>query len=176
MDGRNLRQVTTGQFDAHPAISPDGKWVAYESRVPAPWMLWKAQLDRAGLPVRLVVNEGAEAGIAISPDSRLFAYRTDVGGIAIRSLNDGHLVRTIATPSDPSDVQWSPDGKEVTYVCHTARSSQLWRQPIGGGSPVRIPEFLPDDVFHVNWSRDGSRIVYLHREVKTALVLITNFR
>jgi Tol biopolymer transport system component/DNA-binding winged helix-turn-helix (wHTH) protein len=176
IEGRNLRQVTAGQYDFHPAVSPDGKWVAYESRVPAPWTLWKAPLDGVGPPVKLVDNEGAEAGIAISPDSKLFAYRTDVGGIGIRSLDDGSLVRTMKAPSDPSDLQWTPDGKEVRYVCHKGRSAQLWSQPIAGDSPVRIPQSLPNDVLHVNWSPDGTRIVYLHREIKTDLALITNFR
>jgi DNA-binding winged helix-turn-helix (wHTH) protein/Tol biopolymer transport system component len=175
VDGRNLRQVTTGQFDWHPAVSPDGKWVVYESRVPAPWMIWKARLDVHGAPIRLVENEGAEDGIAISPDSKLFAYRTDVGGISIRSLDDGKLQRTITAPLDPSDLQWSPDGKELRYISHMGRAVQLWSQPIGGGPPVRIREPLPNDVLHLNWSRDG-RIVYLDREIRADLALVANFR
>lgn len=83
------------------------------------------------------------------PDSNLFAYRTDVGGIEIRSLDDGKLLRTLTAPSDPSDVQWSPDGREVRNVCHTGRSTQLWSQPIVGGLPLRIPQSLPDDVLQV---------------------------
>src|SRR5579862_3276155 len=175
IDGHNLRQVTTGQFDWHPAVSPDGKWVVYESRVPAPWRVWKAPLDMDGAPIKLVDNEGAEDRIAISPDSKLFAYRTDVGGICIRSLESGKLKRSITAPLDPSDLQWSPDGMELRYVTHTGRAVQLWSQPIGGGPPVRIKERLPNDVLHVNWSHDG-RIVYLDREIKADLTLITNFR
>jgi Tol biopolymer transport system component len=175
MDGTNLRQVTRGQYDWHLALSPDGQWVAYESRAAGQRALWKAPLSEAGSPLKLVDNEGAE-GIAIAPDSTLFAYRTDLGEIGIRSLDDGKLVRTLAAPADPSDLSWSPDGKTIAYVCHMGRSVQLWNQPVDGGSAVRIREPLPNDVLHIAWSRDASRIVYLHREIKADLALLTNFR
>jgi len=176
IDGANLRQVTSGQYDWHLALSPDGKWVAYESRDAGQRALWKAPLGEAGSPVKLVDKEGAEAGIAIAPDSKLFAYRTDLGEIGIRSLDDGTLVRTMTAPSDPSDLHWSPDSKTIAYVCHMGRSVQLWNQPIAGGSAAPILEPLPNDVLHIAWSRDASRIVYLHREIKVDLALITSFR
>ena len=56
------------------------------------------------------------------------------------------------------------------------RSVQLWNQPIAGGSAAPILEPLPNDVLHIAWSRDASRILYLHREIKVDLALITNFR
>jgi Tol biopolymer transport system component/DNA-binding winged helix-turn-helix (wHTH) protein len=176
LDGRNFRQVTTGQYDWHPAIAPDGKWFVYESRIPVPWTIWKVPLDRAGPAVKLVEDEGADEGIAISPDSKLFAFRTDVGGIEVRSLDDGKLVRVLTTPSDPSDLRWTPGGEALNYVCHVGRSAQVWSQPIGGDPPVRIPLPLPDDLLHIDWSQDGARVVYVQREIRTDLALISNFR
>ena len=175
LDGRNYRQVTTGQFDSHSAVSPDGKWVVYESHVPAPWTLCKLPLDAPGPPVKLAENEGAESGISISPDGKRFAYRTDIGGIAVRSLDDGTLVRRMTAPLDPYDLRWSADGKAVIYICHSGRSTQVWSQPIDGGPPERVAQPLPDDVLHAVWSRDGNRIVYLQRQIKTDLALVRGF-
>jgi TolB protein len=173
IDGSGLRQVTTGRFDLHPALSPDGKWVAYASNVQGQWALWKAPFDGAGSPVKL---DSCRARPVISPDGKLLAYTKEMGEIQVRSFDDGSLVREIPAPADASDLQWSRDGKALTFVSYADRSEQFWSQPIGGGAPVRIGDPLPSDVQHVGWSRDGSRIVYLRRELKADVALIANFR
>jgi Tol biopolymer transport system component/DNA-binding winged helix-turn-helix (wHTH) protein len=173
IDGSGLRQVTTGRFDLHPALSPDGKWVAYASNVQGQWALWKAPFDGAGPPVKL---DSCRASPAISPDGKLLAYTKEIGKIQVRSFEDGSSVREIPAPADASDLQWSRDGKTLTFVSHADRSEQFWSQPIGGGPPVRIGDSLPSDMAHVDWSRDASRIVYLRREFKVDVALIANFR
>jgi Tol biopolymer transport system component/DNA-binding winged helix-turn-helix (wHTH) protein len=174
IDGNGLRQVTTGRFDWHPTLSPDGKWVAYISNVQGQWTLWKAPFDGAGPPVKLV--DRCSTSPAISPDGKLLAYNNETGEIQVRSFDDGSLVREMAAPADASGLQWSRDGKALTFMSHADRSEQFWSQPIGGGRPARIGDPLPSDVQQVDWSRDASRIVYLRREFKADVALITNFR
>jgi Tol biopolymer transport system component len=174
IDGSGLRQVTTGRFDWQPALSPDGKWVAYVSNLQGQWTLWKAPFDGAGTPVKLV--DSCRASPVISPDGKLLAYTRQLGEIQVRSFDDGSLVRKMTAPADASDLQWSRDGKALTFISHADRSQQFWSQPIGGGPPVRIGDPLPSDVLQVGWSRDASRIVYLRREFKADVALITNFR
>lgn len=174
IDGRDLRQVTTGRFDWHPALSPDGKWVAYASAVPGRNALWKAPLDSAPLPVKLADTEGSD--LVISPDGKLFAYFSDLPGIEVRSFQDGSLVRKMAAPAEAFGLHWSSDGKALEYVCHSDQSTQLWRQPIGGDPAVRVGEHLPRDVEELDWSLDGTRVVFLRREIKVDLALITNLR
>jgi len=176
LNGGNLRQVTGGPFDWHPAVSPDSRWVLYESRSPGHWTLCKAPLSEFGPPVRLVEDEGAEAGIAIDSESKLFAYRNDLGAVAIRAIEDGRLVQTLAARCDPADLHWSAGGSAITYVCHKGRVVQLWRQPVAGGPPVPIPAPLPEDAQRIGWSRDGSRLIYLHREIRGDLALLSNLR
>ena len=174
LDGSNLRQLTTGRYDWRPALSPDGKWLVYESRTPGRRALCRLPLDQAGPPVELAGVGGMS--FVFSPDVKLFAYRTDEGEVEIRSLNDGSLVRTMAAPANPYDLHWNGDGKSLTYSTHAGPSEQFWSQPVAGGPPTLIGEPLPNDVFGVDWSRDGKRIVYLRREIKVDLALITNLR
>jgi DNA-binding winged helix-turn-helix (wHTH) protein/Tol biopolymer transport system component len=173
-DGRNLRQVTSGRFDCHPALSPDGKWVAYASEVPGQPALWKAPLEGTGSPVKLADAEGAD--LAISPDGKLLAYFSDLPQIEVRSFQDGSLVRKMAAPGGAFSLHWRSDGKALAYACHSDRAAQLWRQPIIGGPAVRIGELLPGDVEELDWSHDETRIVFLRREIKVDLALITNPR
>ena len=175
LDGRNLRQVTAGPFDWHPTISPDSKWLVYESRVPSPRKLWKAPLDGGSSPVRLTDNAGGDS-MAISPDGGSVAYRDDVGAIEIRSLEDGKRLAKFNTPSDPSDLNWSADGSAMTYLCHAGRAAQLWRQPFAGGPPMAVNVALPLDTLHVAWSSDRRSMVWVQREIKMELALVTGFR
>jgi hypothetical protein len=64
----------------------------------------------------------------------------------------------------------------VIYYCHSPEGMQFWKQAIAGGSPVRARETLPNDVSDVSWSSDGRRMVYVRREIRVKLALISNFR
>jgi Tol biopolymer transport system component/DNA-binding winged helix-turn-helix (wHTH) protein len=174
IDGSGFRRVTGGRFDWHPALSPDGKWVAYVSRVLDQTAVWKAPLDGAGSPVKLVASGVSE--LVVSPDGRLLAYTTDSGETQLRSFDDGSMVRKMTAPVDAAYLQWSRDGKSLTYVSHSDRSEQFWREPIAGGPAIRIGQPMPGDVLNVNWSSDASRILYLRREIKVDLALLTNLR
>lgn len=174
LDGSGFRQVTTGRLDWHPGVSPDGKWVAYDSNVQGLWALWKAPLDGSGSAVKLL-DSWLETPV-ISPDSKLVAFPNAMGQIQIRSFENGSLVRELNAPADASDLRWSPDGKAVTFVSKANRLVEFWSEPSDGGRPAPVGVSLPSDAQDVRWSRDGSRIVYLRREVKVDLALITNFR
>jgi Tol biopolymer transport system component/DNA-binding winged helix-turn-helix (wHTH) protein len=174
IDGSNLRQLTAGRYDWHPAISPDGRWVVYESHIPGQHTLWKAPLDGPASAVKLA--DAGASDLTISPDSRRFAYRSDTGEVEVRSLEDGSLVRTMPAPADPSALRWTGDGKSLTYLCHTGSAVQFWSQAIAGGPPVRLDASLPSDVRYLDWSSDRRRMVYLRREIRVDLALITNLR
>jgi Tol biopolymer transport system component/DNA-binding winged helix-turn-helix (wHTH) protein len=174
LNGTGLQQVTKGRFDWHPALSQDGKWVAYASYLQGQRALWKAPLDGSGSPVKLVDAGGID--LVFSPDSKLFAYATDLGEIEVRSFGDGSLVRKMTAPADAFQLHWSRDGKDLIYVTHSGRSEEFWGEPIAGGPAVLIGTPLPHDVVTVDWSRDARRIVYLRRELRVDLSLITNLR
>jgi Tol biopolymer transport system component len=174
IEGGELQQVTTGQFDVSPALSPDGKWVLYVSNLPGHRAICKVPLDKSRPPSELVNSGGLD--FAISPDNRLFAYSNDLGELQLRSFDDGSLVRKSIAPADASEIHWSCDGKSLVYVAGSGGSKQVWRQAIAAGAPARPERSLPSDVRWVRWSRDDKQIVYLRREIKVDLALITNFR
>lgn len=174
IEGGGLRQVTKGQFDWHPAVSPDGKWVLYASDIPGHRGIWRAPLD-GSRPADALVNSGA-GEFAISPDNQLFASIDDLGALQLRSFNDGSLVRNMIAPADASELHWVSDGKELLYLAGLNGQRQLWRQAIAAGQPARLERTLPSDVRSVSWSCDERKIVYLRRELKVDLALITNFR
>ena len=174
LEGGDLRQVTSGALDRHPNLSPDGKWVAYSANLQGQWGIWKAPVDGGGPPVRLVDSFGEPP--TISPDSGRFAFVNPAGEIQVRDFGGGSLLRSLPAPGDSSDLAWSSDGAALTYVSRANGAVQLWRQPLEGAAPSALGEALPADAQRISWSSRGDRIVYLRRELKVDLALITNFR
>jgi hypothetical protein len=86
------------------------------------------------------------------------------------------MVRKMAAPADASDLHRSRDGKWLTYVSRSGRSKQFWNEPVGDGPAVRMGEPLAGDVLDVQWSTGAKRMVYLRREIKFELALLTNWR
>ncbi|GAA0476984.1 S9 family peptidase [Parasphingorhabdus litoris] len=101
-----------------PAISPDGKAVAFTIRT-ADWQ--KNRYDREihiienGKTVQLTNNpKGSSGDIAWSPDGKRISYRasTDIGTQIFIMNRDGSNVRQItALPGGINSYIWSPDGR-----------------------------------------------------------------
>ena len=174
MNGEGLRQLTTGRFDWHPALSPDGKWVVYASYSQGQRALYKAPLDGSASPLRLVGTGGAD--LAISPDGKLFACANDLGETEIRSFNDGALTRRFPVPVGASNFHWSRDSRTLTFISTSETPRQFWSVALAGGSPQWIGTSLPNNLVELDWSRDAARIVYLRRELRMDLVLMTNIQ
>lgn len=122
---RMIRLVSTPAHEFAPAISPDGKWVAYVSNARGPSDVW-VKFIAGGDPINLTASSGigvftqdAVGGLAISPDG---------SQIAFQALEPMQLTSTYVIPAPlggaprrllaagSSGMQWSADGKRIAYV------------------------------------------------------------
>jgi Tol biopolymer transport system component/tRNA A-37 threonylcarbamoyl transferase component Bud32 len=163
---RDGRPVTTGNqvIEAHD-VSPDGKWIAYNSSLRGKADLYKVPLG-GGEPVPLSTSSWDEFAPRWSPDGKEIAAYTrstagieDImvipsdGGTAV-SLTNGLLGLT----EFPS---WSPDGLAIAF--HSDRKGQvrLWlvsRDSVGGAwhKAVQLGDFPCSGA---TWAPDGSGVV-----------------
>ncbi len=160
--GLTVRQLTqdTG-LTAYPAISPDGKLLAYASDRAGDGNLdiWVQQLSRGAQPVRLTRHPAEESSPSFSPDGGqiVFWSARDGGGLyVIPALGgeEGLLLR--GRFSGPG---FSPDGLSIATSAPGGFQASLLVMPAAGGSPRRLAEAFYAASSPV-WSPDGKRILF----------------
>ena len=149
----NLRRITwDGQLSGFPALSPDGRLLAYASDRSGRGDLdiWVQQVD-GGSAIRLTDNPADELQPSFSPDgTRLVYFRMDSGIFLIPALGgDPYLVA-----EDAANPSFGPDGKTVAY----RKRGKLYFSPVSMGEPV---ELMADfsAVGPQVWSPDGSHVL-----------------
>ena len=156
-DGSNAKSVIG--FSLWPAISPDGKQLAYYRMKDEG--IYIANID-GGSPQR--VASGETCCVQWSPDSKRLMYvqgKLKVGDTHVKIVNlDGTDPVDLALGPSPYNPAWSPDGSRIAYAgcaqtdknkcgilvydLKTKESKMITTD--GGGDP--------------QWSPNGSRIVY----------------
>jgi serine/threonine protein kinase len=185
IDGSNARQLTRGSGEDNPQCSPDGKWVVYTLLGAGKPTLWRVSID-GGAPQQLTDKYTAAA--ALSPEGKSLAclYREGQPNsplkLAIFPLEGGQPTQVFDAPIHAEDVslvpapRWTTDGRALTYVVTSAGVSNIWLQPINGGTPKQLTTFKADRIFSFDWSRDGKQVIVARGMVASDVVLIGNFR
>ncbi len=114
-----VRPLATAPARAsYPALSPDGKSIAFswnggeDSAEPKNWDIYIQAID-GGAPVRVTAAPGRAVSPSWSPDGRFIAFLRDwpapAPGGYVASLRDGSETRLMGFDYGPAS--WTPDGK-----------------------------------------------------------------
>ena len=182
-DGTDQRQLTFGREEDFPRISSDGKWIAYHSEEAGRNSIWKISVE-GGQPVSLSAEDTKQP--AISPDGKLIACffrgRSDntPWQIAILPFQGGAPLKVMDVPPSASQevqgMQWTPDGRALTYVVTTGDVSNIWSQPLSGDGPEPLTDFKENRIVVFAWSPDGSKLACVRSVDIYNLILVKNFK
>ena len=146
-----------------PSLSPDGKMLAFQSRVSGKWDIY-VQPVSGGSPTNLTPDASpGNSEPAFSPDGQSIAFRSgrDGGGIFIMTAAGQSPHKISDSGFNPA---WSPDGREIVFdtedVLHPESRygvSQLWAVEAAAGRKRMITS---GDAVQPNWSPHGNRIAY----------------
>jgi tRNA A-37 threonylcarbamoyl transferase component Bud32 len=131
-----------------PALSPDGRMIAYASPANGNWDIYLLRVGGAN-PINLTHGSSADdTHPAFSPDGQRIAFRSDRdgGGIFVMGAT-GESVRRLTDKGHHPD--WSPDGTEIAYSTEglsiprtgASQAKSGWpRWRAAGHGSCRLPE------------------------------------
>ncbi len=151
------RRLTRGSFrDTRPAISPDGRRVAFTRAIPgdhdAPTSLRILDLD-GGEPLTLPIGDLSAGALAWSPDGRSLAFVAETGPerliVGPKPAKGEPRARRVTT----IDWRWDEEG----YV---DRRSQVHIVPAAEDGRVRCLTSIPGGATGLAWRPDGLAIAF----------------
>jgi serine/threonine protein kinase len=181
-EGNSLRQLTVGGPDYRPRLTPDNRWVLFES-----WEKGPLQVTRTSLVdgERRTLLDFNSHNVTVGPDRKQFAcwYRESSEApykIGVFLIEDGSLVKSFEPTNQIStfrgmSLDWAPDGTGLFYLGMSAGAADLWFQSIEGGEPRLYLDLDFPAILDVEWSSDGKYLAVTSVDESKDVVLITKF-
>jgi dipeptidyl aminopeptidase/acylaminoacyl peptidase len=148
LDGTPRRVVDTTAYSRRaPAVSPDGRWIAF--------------LADTGLRPDSLVQALQDSLARLPYDAKRDEAPRNDADIFVIPIEGGPPRRLTNASGTESSIRWSPDGRTVAYIAALTRTSsrRIFAVPAEGGTPVNLLgswQYEPDDYW---WTADG-RIMF----------------
>jgi Tol biopolymer transport system component len=170
--GSAVRLTDNGAVDQYPALSPDGRQVAFAAQqtgAPGVLNIWVVGVDGTGLR-QVTTDTVVDTWPSWSPDGTKLAFsstRDDPAGeIYTVPVAGGAETRITTDPAADTEPAWSPDGSRIAFTTtrfHTTGDVALVAAT--GGTVTRVMPNDTGDTSEPAWSADGSRIAFTtHRD------------
>jgi eukaryotic-like serine/threonine-protein kinase len=158
------RIVATSAHEYAPAISPDGKWIAYLSDARGPtdvWVQFVSSGEPANLTAKLDITVQAQdliGGLQISPDGTTIAFAAGPPGTLPGRLSTwtipaplGGKPRRVLEPGSQA-LAWSPDMSRITFMrAGGAAGDSVWIADADGQHAREI--LKASGGLHTHWLR-----------------------
>jgi TolB protein len=163
-----LTRLTSGPWsDIDPAMSPDGRRVAFASNRDGFWNLYTLDIQ-SGNVVQLTNDHNYNAAPTWSPDLAWIAYETHQNGnlqIALLSLtNPGQepiiLTNDASTSHSPA---WAPNGRQIAFISNRTGDDDVWLADLNKTGPGRytdVTQTRQAAESHPVWNSDGTQLAW----------------
>ena len=158
LPGETRRVAFSPALELDPALSPDGRFVAYAADTGDAMRLYVRPVE--GGPARLLTGalDGYHRAPRWSPDGSRIAFQAHARTYVV-DVEGGRPPRVLveADSAMPYAVSpaWSPDGQRIAYV----QGSSLYVRDVEGGTPRKLPVETPWP-HSLSWSPDGKWLAY----------------
>jgi Tol biopolymer transport system component len=150
--GQRLQVTLATGLELDPALSPDGKLVAFVTGPLGRTRLYVQQVD-GGNPVAITPEgQGFARMPHWSPDGQQLLFSSDRGIEVMPALGGSSRVLVALPPGGWLDAGWSPDGKSIVY----SSDDSVLVQAVDGAGRHGLARL--NEVHSCSWSGDGRRI------------------
>jgi len=156
--------IASTRSDFAPRYSPDGKKIAFESARGGNLEIWTC--NSAGEECMQLTSIGAEyTGLPTwSPDGKELAFYSrvhDRSHIFVVGADGTGLRQVTSDDANHFFPGWSKDGRWIYFSSNSGGSTQLWKTPREGGTPVQLTR---GGGFASRESADGKWLYYTKTE------------
>lgn len=155
-----------------PAVSRDGRMVAYTRRNLSETSTQRVDVAGNGRPVELLKSTSPDYSADVSPDSQklvISSIRSGTSQLWIDDLATGQL-RQLTNLRDGAAVpRWSPDGRRIAFDSRADGQSEIF---VIDGATAKMRRLTYDPALdsRPNWSRDGRWIYFQSTRTGTSQV------
>ena len=180
VDGSNQIQITKREGGYPTFVTPDGKWVYFESGLHQ--TLWRVSTENGD---ENEVSGGKVSNPAFSRDGKFVAYffRKETDNrlkIGVMSVETRNLVRTFALTDDTfrqGRIAWMSDNKGFYYVAINGSQNLLWRQSLDSDNPPHLIANLGnEEIAHFVLSPDDNTFAFIRGSWIHEAVLIEGLK
>ena len=160
--------VTSGaQTIENETVSPDGKWLYYDSDLTGNADIWRVPLagGAAAGPEQVTTDPAPEFNPSISPDGKELAFhsfRTGNRDIFVVPASGGTAVQVTTSAQHDWNPRWSPDGNAILFDQQTRDDSTLWTVRRRANRSWEQPQVLlvHGVAAQHEWSPDGRSVSF----------------
>ena len=180
VDGSNQIQITKREGGYTAFVTPDGKWVYFESGINQ--TLWCVSTEGGD---ETEVSNGKVSNSAFSPDGKFVAYffRKESDNrlkIGVMSVETRTLLRTFALTADTSyqgRIAWMSDNRSFYYVTINGSQNLLLSRSLDDDNPPHLIANLGnDEIAGFALSPDESTFAFIRGRWIHDAVLIEGFK
>lgn len=168
-----LTRLTDGAWDdITPALSPDGKYLAFASNRSDVWDLYLLELS-SGKLTRLTDTSAYDASPAWSPDGQYLVYESYCTGGASPADNLEIMLQPVFEPTAPVPLSdnpaadfspaWSPKGRQIAFISDRTGEREVWiadLDQVGEERFTNLSQSPASSEAHPAWSPDGERLAW----------------